>query len=56
MCRKDFQVLLGTYNIYYKIIKLLFGSRFVSSAAVQWVEILYILSELVAGCRMHPVH
>ena len=55
MCCKDFQVLLDVYYIYCrtsKIIKLLRGSRFVASAAVHWVQILYILSELFAGCCM----
>jgi len=33
-----------------KLIKLVFGSRLVSSAAVNLLEFLYILSELSAGC------
>ena len=66
MWYKDFKYFLRyIYNVYYRIskisenIKLLFGSRFLTSAAVHQVEILYILSELSAGfcvllcCRLH---
>jgi len=50
MCVEDvFKIYCRTSKVS-AIIKLSFGSRFVSSAALHWTEILYILSELSDGC------